>query len=130
MSKIQRVILEQGVTNTVQERIDLIKRFNKYEEKVDKISGVKLIMRSTPLRGKESDSNRFTNDGEIVELLDGYIDSFLTTLEKPHMYSFEDEDVFNCCMESKYIIYIEFDLDKHLGEIVEKVDNFERFLDD
>ena len=130
MSKIQRVILEQGTINTLQERIELVKRFNKYEERIDKISGVNLVMKSTPLSGKESDENRFTSDSEIVELLDGYIDSFLDTLEKPYMYSFEDITVFNCCMKSKYIIYIEFDLDKHLGEIVEKVDNFERFLDD
>ena len=130
MSKLQRVILEQGTINTLQERIDLVKRFNKYEERIDKISGVNLVMKSTPLSGKESDENRFTNDSEIVELLDGYVDSFLNTLEKPYMYSFEDITVFNSCMKSRYIIYVEFDLDKYLGEIIEEVDNFERFLDD
>lgn len=130
MSKIQRVILEQGILNGAKERISLVERFNKYEERIDKMDGVKLIMSTAPLRGKESDNNGFTNDSEIVELLDGYVDSFLDTLENPYMYSFEDITVFNSCMKSKYIIYVEFDLDKHLGEIVEKVDNFERFLDD
>lgn len=130
MSTLQRVVLEQGIINTLQERIDLVKRFNKYEERIDKISVVNLVMKSTPLIGKESDENGFTSDDKIVELLDGYIDSFLDTLENPYMYSFEDITVFNSCMKSKYIIYVEFDLDKYLGEIIEEVDNFERFLDD
>lgn len=130
MSKLQKVILEKGVVSTPEERSGVVTRFKEYEEKLKNRSDVKMYLKSTPIDLEDKDMLNMIGDRNVVELLDGCVGNFIMTLNNPYNFRFDDEYVFNCYMKSKYVIYVEFDLDKYLGELEEKYEDFSMYLDD
>lgn len=126
----QKVVLEKGIISSLEQRIKILERYAKYKEEVDKINDATISFMSQPLVGKEIDSNGFTKDSGIVELLDGNAEHFLKTLQNPNTFRFEDIIQFNSNMKCYYMICVEFDVNKHFGVIEEEVEDFSWCLED
>lgn len=130
MTRRQRIVLEKGVITSLEQRMQILERFKAYEKEVELIEGATISFITEPLVGKEVDGNSLIKDSTIMELLDGNAHHFLIALQNPNMYRFHDNDEFVCNMKSNYMIYMEFELDKHFGEIEEDTEDFSWCLED
>lgn len=110
----QRIILEQGTVYTLKEKIELMKRFNSYEVQVSDISGVDVFFKSEPLNRVKLNDDVFVEDSSAIELLEGSVDSFLSSLRCDSNFKFADESHVHANMKSNYMIYIKVDLESHM----------------
>lgn len=130
VKNIQRVVLDKGVINSLEERRSLERKFRDYEDKLSDKDGITVYFKTQPLLGSEVDPSNFVEDPNMVELLDGNVDHFFMKLRNPNTFKFEFMSDFYFNVKCSYMIYVEFDLNEYMGIIKEEVEDFSWCLQD